>query len=239
MTFSLPKALPVTPSPYRAAIFDLDGTLIDSERLIIEAALAAFADLGFPPRRDLLVAMVGAMEDPGYPHLVAAFGPGFEAAAFDAAWARAAAPLFAADVPRRPGALRLLSALREAGIPVALATNSGTASATRKLAAAGLGAFFTPATTFGRDTVALPKPAPDMFLAAAAALGVVPAECLAFEDSDPGVAAALAAGMDVVQIPDQRPPATNAATLVAGGLLEGAVAMGLIAPIPEPAGETA
>lgn len=213
---------------FRAAIFDLDGTLIDSERLIIEAAMAAFAALGFPPRRDLLIAMVGAMEDPSYPHLRAAFGPSFDPRAFDAAWAEAAGPLFAADVPRRPGARRLLTALRAAGVPVALGTNSGKASATRKLGAAGLGDFFTSGTTFGRDCVAAPKPAPDMFLAAARALGIAPEHCLVFEDSDPGVAAALAAGMAVVQIPDQRPPGKDAATLIAASLLDGARQMGII-----------
>jgi beta-phosphoglucomutase-like phosphatase (HAD superfamily) len=59
--------------------------------------------------------------------------------------------------------------------------------------------------------VAHGKPAPDLFLLAAKRLGIPPAECLAFEDSDPGVLAARAAGMRVVIIPDQKRPSPEAA----------------------------
>ncbi len=218
--------------PFRAAIFDLDGTLIDSERLMVDAAVAALVSLGLPPRRDLFDALVGVVEDPGHPTLVAAFGDAFDVEAFDAAWVRAAGPMFAADIPHRPGARELLETLRDLGVPCALATNSTTASAHSKLGAAGLDGYFGPGTVIGRDAVAAPKPAPDMFLAAARVLGVPPAQCLVFEDSDTGVAAAVAAGMAVVQVPDQSPAKTDAATLIAADLAAGAVALGLIPAAP-------
>ncbi len=79
----------------------------------------------------------------------------------------------------------------------------------RKLEQSGLHRHF--AHVVGFDLVTAPKPAPDVYLMAAELLGVDPADCLAFEDSDPGVAAALAAGMTVVQVPDLIPSRTNRA----------------------------
>ena len=81
----------------------------------------------------------------------------------------------------------------------------------------------------GFDLVAAPKPAPDVYLKAADLLGVDPSDCLAFEDSDPGTAAALAAGMTVVQVPDLLPSRTNRAHFNAATLTEGAEIAGLFA----------
>ncbi|HSD79360.1 MAG TPA: HAD-IA family hydrolase, partial [Solirubrobacteraceae bacterium] len=77
--------------------------------------------------------------------------------------------------------------------------------------------------TVAGDEVANPKPAPDGYLAAAAALGAEPAACVALEDSPPGVAAAKAAGMLVVGVPSFPGVALDGADLVAGSLREPAV----------------
>jgi HAD superfamily hydrolase (TIGR01509 family) len=68
------------------------------------------------------------------------------------------------------------------------------------LAATGLDAYFDPANIFTADDVAVGKPAPDLFLAAARALGVAPADCLVVEDGPPGIAAAAAAGMRCLDV---------------------------------------
>src|SRR5919206_206185 len=98
-----------------------------------------------------------------------------------------------------PGVLDLLDALRDHGIPLGLATNSGREFATRALRAAGLLERY--AAVVSAEDVERPKPAPDVYLAAAAALGAEPVDCVALEDSETGVTAARAAGMTVVGVP--------------------------------------
>lgn len=105
-----------------------------------------------------------------------------------------------AGVPPRPGALELLEAVRAAGLPVGLASNSARPFVERVLSVAGLldGHFDVVVTA---DDVERPKPAPDLYLAACAALGAAPERSAALEDSAPGVASALAAGLFVVAVP--------------------------------------
>lgn len=213
---------------YDAVIFDLDGTLIDSERLVIEAGLAAFRSLGLPEARDLLVSMVGHATPEVETVLNAHLGRDVTRNMFDEAWNHAVSAAFRAGVPTRPGAHDLLDRLALLGMPRAVATNSRTASAVANIASAGLHVHFADSHIIGRDLVARPKPAPDLFLAAAQLLGAAPDRCLVFEDSEPGTAAGLAAGMTVVQVPDQRPAETRNAHHLAASLMEGARAAGLI-----------
>lgn len=214
---------------FAAAIFDLDGTLIDSERLVIDAGERALDDLGLTGGGAVLRQMVGTVGEDGATILRAAFGSGFDIDRFDAIWSGHYRRLSAGPMPHRPGAADLLDRLVALSVPRAVATNSRTDGAERSLVSAGLRDRFGPGHVIGRDRVPAPKPAPDVFVAAARALGVAPADCVAFEDSDTGVAAALAAGMTVVQIPDMRPAATQDAHLLADSLLDGARRIGLIA----------
>lgn len=101
--------------------------------------------------------------------------------------------------PPMPGARELVAELRALGVPVGLASNSPRVFVERALGVAGmLGAFDV---TVAGDEVPAPKPAPDAYLAAARALGAEPGDCVALEDSNTGVAAALAAGMSVIGVP--------------------------------------
>jgi HAD superfamily hydrolase (TIGR01509 family) len=95
-------------------------------------------------------------------------------------------------------ALETVRDLRALDVPVAVASSSPRARLDRTLARAGLADAFT--VTVAGDEVARGKPAPDMFLAAAEQLGIAPARCAVIEDSAPGVAAALAAGMHAVGV---------------------------------------
>ena len=104
-----------------------------------------------------------------------------------------------AGCPPRPGAIELLDALARAGRPIALASNSSREFVERTLAVGGVRERFE--VVVSADDVAAPKPAPDLYLAACAALGEDPACSAALEDSPPGAASADAAGMFVIGVP--------------------------------------
>lgn len=210
--------------PFAAAIFDLDGTLIDTERLAMEAGLEALAALGHDPDRAFLLSLVGVAESEGYDRLIRRFGTGLDLAALDAAWSAALQRHHAAGIPLKPGVTEMLGALGP--LPRAVATNGATERATQKLHLSGIAAHF--AHVVGFDAVPRPKPAPDVFVEAARRLGAEPGDCVAFEDSDTGVAAALAAGMTVVQVPDLHHSGQAGAHHLAATLLDGARAVGLI-----------
>jgi HAD superfamily hydrolase (TIGR01509 family) len=117
----------------------------------------------------------------------------------------------------RPGALALLERLAEAAIPIALASNSPRILVDCALASAHIdpGTF---AAILTVDLVAAPKPAPDIYLAACAALGTEPVRTLALEDSPTGVAAAVAAGCYTVGVPSIEGLALAEAAFVAASL---------------------
>ena len=105
-----------------------------------------------------------------------------------------------AGVPVKTGAVEFITALRQRGIPTAVATSSRNPHAQHHLGAAGLLDLFETVVT--RDDVVHPKPHPEPYLTAARRLGVEPTRCLALEDSHSGVRAAHAAGMQTVMVPD-------------------------------------
>ena len=195
---------------------------------MIEAGLAALGAQGLDPRREVLRQLVGVVSRDGEAILRAAYGQAFDFPALETEWEAGLARRIAAGIPLRPGVGDLLDHLDGLALPRAVATNSRTEWAVTNLDRAGIGARFDRALLFGCDRADAPKPAPDLFLLAARALRLPPDRCLVFEDSDTGVAAALAAGMTVVQVPDQTAPATRQAHLVAPSLIDGARAIGLI-----------
>jgi HAD superfamily hydrolase (TIGR01509 family) len=211
---------------YAAAIFDLDGTLIGTERILVDTCIDTLASYGHIVTRDFVTSMVGVSEVEGFRRICAHINVALDPVEFGAAWSRANQIAYAKGIPLMPGVADLLALLKAQAVPVAVATNSSTAGAWRKLRLAGIGDAFE--VVIGFDAVPLAKPAPDVFLAAAAGLNVAPADCIAFEDSDPGVAAALAAGMTVVHVPDMALPRQIGAHHLAGSILDGARAAGLI-----------
>jgi HAD superfamily hydrolase (TIGR01509 family) len=186
-----------------AAVFDMDGLLLDTEAVFREVMAEASAARGVDLPDEVFLRMVGLPEAASRTVAMAHFGEDF---AYDPwlehVWELAHARL-ADGAPLKAGVAEVLDALDAAGLPRAIATSSGHAVVERHLRPSGLLARFDAVIAAG--DYARGKPAPDPFLAAAAALGVAPAACLALEDSHNGVRAAHAAGMMTVMVPDLLP----------------------------------
>jgi HAD superfamily hydrolase (TIGR01509 family) len=188
-----------------AVVFDMDGLLLDTERLALRALQQAGAEMGLEMSDALCRSMIGVAADKSRLLFVERHG---EAAPADALFAAATrgleAQIDAGQLRVKAGVTPLLAAAERAGLPCAVATSSSRQKALHHLRAAGLVERFAAVVT--RDDVAHGKPHPDLFVHAALALAVPPGRCLALEDSYNGVRAAHAAGMPVIMVPDLLPP---------------------------------
>lgn len=212
--------------PFAGAAFDLDGTLIDTESLCNETGVAACRALGHDVDLAFFESLAGIHDDERCRRIAARTGRPVDPARLYALWDDLCDRRFRDGIPVKPGVVTLLSVLTGAGLPCVLVTSSRRKPARDKLAYAGLAGFFSDVITC--DDVTAPKPAPDPYRLAAARLGLPPARVIAFEDSEPGVAAAVAAGLFTVQVPDGHLPPGNRADILAASLIDGARRSGLI-----------
>ena len=194
--------------PVEAVIFDMDGTLIDSETVYIAGMQEAARTLGLALPIELCHAMVGVPRDGCNVLLLNHYGQDFDLAVFRGHYSNSVERRMKERVPVKPGVVELLDFLAAKGLPLAIATSALRATAERNLGRAGLLERFTVLTA--RDEVEHPKPAPDLYLEAARRLGIAPERCVAFEDSSIGIVAAHAAGMRAVMVPDILPPTDEA-----------------------------
>lgn len=174
-------------------IFDLDGVLVDSERLSCGCLQALLGECGLPLALDDVYARFLGRGIPAiaaeYQRVLGAPIPGDFGARFEAAVAAA----FTAELRPMAGIADLLHSL---DMPFCLASSSGRTRIALSLKLAGLAECFGDR-VFSAEQVARGKPAPDLFLHAAAAMGTAPERCLVIEDSMPGITAGRAAGMTV------------------------------------------
>lgn len=186
--------------PFQAVIFDMDGTLLDTESVFKTIVFEVCTELGFEMTDAVHMSMVGGSHENTNRLLVEAYGVAFPYTLFDERCRVIMRERSHGGVPVKPGAHALIGELRERGIPTAVATSSRQPHAHTHLGAAGLLDLFETVVT--RDDVLHPKPHPEPYLTAARRLGVDPLHCLAVEDSHAGVRAAHAAGMQTVMVPD-------------------------------------
>lgn len=186
--------------PFQAAIFDMDGTILDTESVFKTIVFDVCAELGFTMTDEVHGGMVGSSHELTQQLLVEAYGVAFPYTQFDSQCRITMAQRSHGGVPVKVGARELLAELRARNIPTAIATSSRQPHASEHLGAAGLLDMFDTIVT--RDDVLNPKPHPEPYLMAARRLGVDPAVCLALEDSPAGVRAAHAAGMQTIMVPD-------------------------------------
>lgn len=183
-----------------AVIFDMDGTLFDSESLYCEAFREAYREQGGELDHARYFRDLAGTTNESIERALAATAPaGFCPQRFSRRWRELLEALLSdRGLEPFPGVQPLLETLSRSGIRLALASSSPRGEIDRCLALSGLSDFFRDRT--GGDEVPHGKPAPDIFQLAAARIGVDPANCLAIEDSSAGVTAALAAGMRVVHV---------------------------------------
>jgi HAD superfamily hydrolase (TIGR01509 family) len=199
------------PRAVEAVVFDMDGVLVDSERLFRDAMMEVSREQGSELPHAVFMRMVGGPRDQNRLVILEHFGADFDFETWvTAANARALARMNE-GLLLKPGALELLDHLEAAGLPMAVATSAGRGAVDRELGPTGLIPRFQAIVT--RDDCDRGKPHPDPFLAAAGRLGVAPESCLALEDSHNGVRSAAAAGMMTIMVPDLLEPTHEVAAL--------------------------
>lgn len=183
-----------------ALILDFDGLIIDSEIAVAQAWRELFERFGAPFPERVWLTMVGTRENDGalWEELRRAAGRPIDAEALEASRRRRGVEL-ADELPMLPGVADLIEDARFAGLRLAVASSSSCWWVTGHLERLGIADRFE--AVRAREDAARSKPFPDVYEAALGALGVEPEAAVAFEDSEPGVRAARAAGLRVVAVP--------------------------------------
>ena len=186
----------------KAVIFDVDGTLLDTERIYMKAWKEAAAEAGYVMPDSVLQKTRAVNTKDAARIFEEEIGNGFSYQAVRPIRVRIAEEIIKRESPiLKPGVLELLAFLEGKGIRLSVASSTNQQGTREHLAESRILDRFE--VVVGGDMVTNGKPHPDIFLKAAEALGAAPEECIVVEDSPAGIRAAHAAGMKAVLVPDQ------------------------------------
>ncbi len=193
-------------------IFDMDGLMLDTERIAKFAWQEASRASGYEMSDAVFALMIGRSKRDSAGLMREAFGPGFD---FEKTY-RACGVLYEEHIardglPLKPGVRELLDDLAARKVPLAVATSTRNPVAAQRLEQAGLLHYF-PVLVTG-DQITHGKPAPDIYLEAVRRLGIDAASSFALEDSHAGVRSAHGAGLKVIMVPDLLAPSPEIAAL--------------------------
>lgn len=197
----------------KAVIFDMDGTLIDTEKWLNLYWRQAAAEFGFDLKREHVLAIRSLAEKYAEPYLQEIYGKEFSYRKIrgrrkELMWEH----IEAHGIEKKPGVDELLDYLRAHGIMTAVATATEMENAEKYLKSIGIYDRFDK--VISALLVENGKPAPDVYLYACEQLGEKPENCLAVEDSPNGVRAAVDAGIRTIMVPDLSEPDEETAAII-------------------------
>ena len=188
-----------------AVIFDMDGVIFDSEKVVYNLWVEYGAKVGLKDVGDVIYKCIGINKTATKKIFAEAYGEDFS---YDEHRKHISAGYHelcdGGKLPKKPGIEEILISLRDKNIKTAVASSTATDLVNRQLKDAGLYDYFV--TTIGGDMVSRSKPDPDIFLKAAEELKVSPSACIVIEDSHNGIKAAHNANMNAIMVPDLLPP---------------------------------
>lgn len=188
---------------FKAAIFDMDGLLIDSERIIMQACILAASELGISYTQSDYIQLIGRSAPDSNQVMITQLGGVNN---FTKVMKRVDEILAVSGnyFPLKIGALEIVQHFHAQGIPCGVASSSYQDIIRYRLSKVGILEYFSVITS--GDEVERGKPHPDIYLLAIKKLGVPAEACIAFEDSEFGAHAAITAGLKVVVVPDLKQP---------------------------------
>ena len=187
----------------RGAIFDMDGTLFDTEKLYRKAWIETADTFGVERKPEIAAVMSGK----GVEKILVTipqFFPNVDANEYFLRVVKQVRKAIEEKIEIKAGVPEILQYFQENNVPMAIASSSATEDIEGNLKRTGLGKFFT--AIVGGDQIENGKPSPDIFQLAAKKINLPPEDCYVFEDSANGIRGAFAAHCTPIMIVDQSPP---------------------------------